>query len=201
MGKVDKQLKIKNVLGFRAFSRNFIHLGRWLLLVVFLVIGLLLLLGGKNIGFSILFLLVVLWLILDNPLEYFATQGGHDSSDANWHGDAGEGPLAGLSPREPVVVSPSDSLDLHTFSPKEVASLLEEFIHQSQKAEIYLVKIIHGKGSGAMRRRVQVLLARDQRVRAFYDAPPESGGWGATLVELRPDEEPEGEVFQPGAKQ
>ena len=172
-----------------------------MLLLVFLVVGLLLLLGKRNIGFSILFLLLVLWLILDNPLEYFATQGGHDSSDANRHWDTGEGPLAGFSQREPVAVGPGDTLDLHTFSPKEVPSLLEEFIYQSQKAEIYLIKIIHGKGSGAMRRRVQVLLARDQRVLAFYDAPPESGGWGATLVELRPDEEPEGEVFQPGAKQ
>ncbi|MEJ2430112.1 MAG: Smr/MutS family protein [Deltaproteobacteria bacterium] len=194
-------MKIRNLLGFRAFGQNFIQLGRWLLLVVFLVVGLLLLLGGKNIGFSILFLLVVLWLILDNPLEYFTTQGDHDSSDANWPGDAGEGPLAGFAPREPVVLGSSDTLDLHTFSPKEVPSLLEEFIHESQRAEIYLVKIIHGKGSGTMRRRVQTLLARNQRVLAFYDAPPESGGWGATLVELRPDKEPEGEVFQPGTKQ
>jgi hypothetical protein len=186
---------------FQVFSRRFIRLGRWLLLLVFLVVGLLLLLGGKNIGFSILFLLVVLWLILDNPLEYFATRGRHDSSDANWHGDTGEGPLAGFSQREAVVIGPSDTLDLHTFSPKEVPSLLAEFIHQSQKTGIYLVKIIHGKGSGTMRRRVQAQLARDQRVLAFYDAPPESGGWGATLVELRPDQEPEGEVFQPGTKQ
>ena len=172
-----------------------------MLLLVFLVVGLLLLLGGKNIGFSILFLLVVLWLIIDNPLKYFASQGAHDSSDANWHGDAGEGSLADFSQGEPVVIAPSDTLDLHTFSPKEVPSLLAEFIHQSQNTGIYLVKIIHGKGSGAMRRRVQALLARDQRVLAFYDAPPESGGWGATLVELRPDKEPEGEMFQPGTKQ
>lgn len=194
-------MKIKKIQDFQALRQNFIQLGRWLLLLVFLVVGLLLLLGKRNIGLGILFLLLVLWLILDNPLEYFATQGGHDSSDANWHWDTGEGPLAGFSQREPVAVGPSDTLDLHTFSPKEVPSLLEEFIYQSQKAEIYLIKIIHGKGSGAMRRRVQVLLARDQRVLAFYDAPPESGGWGATLVELRPDKEPEGEVFQLGTKQ
>jgi hypothetical protein len=187
-------LKIKNVQGFRVLNQKFIQLGRWFLLVVFLVVGLLLLLGEKNIGFGILFLLIVLWLILDNPLEYFATQGVHDSSEANWQGDAGKGPLADFSQREAVVVGPSDTLDLHIFSPKELPSLLEEFIHQSQKGEIYLVKIIHGKGSGAMRRRVQALLARDQRVLAFYDAPPESGGWGATVVELRPGKELEGEM-------
>ena len=194
-------MKIKKVQNFRALRQNFIQLGRWLLLLVFLVVGLLLLLGKRNIGFGLLFLLLVLWLILDNPLEYFATQGGDDSSDAKWHCDTGEGPLAGFSQREPVAVGPSDTLDLHTFSPREVPSLLEEFIYQSQKAEVYLIKIIHGKGSGAMRRRVQVLLARNQRVLAFYDAPPESGGWGATLVELRPDKEPEGEEFQLGTKQ
>ena len=82
-------------------------------------------------------------------------------------------------------MSPGDSLDLHSFAPKEVASLLEEFIDLCQKADIRLVKIIHGKGTGMLRQRVHALLARDMRVLAFYDAPPKSGGWGATIVELR----------------
>jgi len=149
-------------------------------------------LGKKSIGFGILFLLAVLWLILDNPLENFATLGVHDSSNTNSPSDEGE-VLADFSQREVVVVGPSDTLDLHTFSPKEVPSLLEEFIHQSQTAEIYLVKIIHGKGSGALRRRVQALLARDRRVLAFYDAPRKSGGWGATVVELMPRQKGEGD--------
>jgi DNA-nicking Smr family endonuclease len=86
---------------------------------------------------------------------------------------------------EPVVISPGDSLDLHTFSPKEVVSLLGEFIELSQKADIRVVKIIHGKGTGILRRRVRSVLARDPRVVDFCDAPPAAGGWGATLVELR----------------
>ncbi len=86
---------------------------------------------------------------------------------------------------EQVVLSPGDSLDLHSFSPKEVASLLDEFIDLCQKADIRLVKIIHGKGTGMLRQRVHALLARDMRVLAFYEAPPNSGGWGATIVELR----------------
>ena len=162
--------------------------------MVFLVAGLFLLLGEQSTVFGMLCLLVVLWLILDNPLESFATLGVHDSSNANSPSAEGEEVLADFSQEAAVVVGPSDTLDLHTFSLKEVPSLLEEFIHQSQRAEIYLVKIIHGKGSGALRRRVQVLLARDRRVLGFHDAPWESGGWGATVVELRPsgDHEREG---------
>jgi hypothetical protein len=183
----------RNKQGFRVLYRRFIQLGRWLLLLVCLVAGLSLLLNKKNIGFGMLLLLAVLWLILDNPLESIATLGAHDSSNADLQSHEGEEVLAEVSQREAVVVGPSDTLDLHTFSPKEVPSLLEEFIHQSQSADISLVKIIHGKGSGALRRRVQTLLARDRRVLAFHDAPPKSGGWGATVVELMPRQEGEGD--------
>ncbi len=89
---------------------------------------------------------------------------------------------------EQVVLRPGDSLDLHSFSPKEVASLLDDFIDLCQKDDIRLVKIIHGKGTGKMRQRVHGLLSRDLRVLAYYDAPPKSGGWGATIVELRSDQ-------------
>ena len=95
-----------------------------------------------------------------------------------------------------MVIRPGDTLDLHTFSPKEVPSLLHEFIDLSQKADIRLVKIIHGKGAGTLRRRVHGLLARDPRVAAFYDSPPGSGGWGATLVELKPDQSHSGGARQ-----
>ena len=173
-------------------DRRVIELGRWLLLLLCLVAGLFFLLKEENLGFSILFFLVVLWLLLENPLEHFTRLRVFHFSGVNCHSDEEE-ILADFSQGEAVVVGPSDTLDLHTFSPKELPSLLEEFIHQSQNAGIYLVKIIHGKGSGALRRRVQSLLARDQRVVAFYDAPPESGGWGATVVELGPVKEPEGE--------
>ena len=100
-----------------------------------------------------------------------------------------------VSQVEPVDIEPGDSLDLHVFSPKEVPSLLGEFIHLSQKADIRLVNIIHGKGTGALRRQVRNLLALDPRVASFYDAPPKSGGWGATVAELKPyQNEDEGEA-------
>jgi DNA-nicking Smr family endonuclease len=83
-----------------------------------------------------------------------------------------------------VVINPGEALDLHTFSPKEVPSLLDEFIHICQQADIKRIRIIHGKGTGTLRRRVRSLLAKDPRVATYYDAPLESGGWGATMVEF-----------------
>jgi hypothetical protein len=153
------------------------------------------------VGFSILFLLIVLWLLFDNPLESLATLVGssypqNDSSDADSQLAMGDEIASDFSQSDAFVVDPSDTLDLHTFSPKDVPSLLEEFIRQSQKAEIYQVKIVHGKGSGALRHRVQALLARDRRVLRFSEAPPNSGGWGATVVELRPTLDTEGETAE-----
>ena len=78
-----------------------------------------------------------------------------------------------------------DCLDLHTFSPKDVGSLIEEYLFQSQEKGYSEVRLIHGKGTGSLRRQVRSLLARDPRVIRFKDAPAEAGGWGATLVYLK----------------
>jgi dsDNA-specific endonuclease/ATPase MutS2 len=52
-------------------------------------------------------------------------------------------------------------------------------------ADIYSVRIVHGKGRGILKKRVQGLLKKNPLVESFQDAPPEAGGWGATLVELK----------------
>jgi hypothetical protein len=85
---------------------------------------------------------------------------------------------------------PGDTLDLHTFSPREVAPLLRDFVDLCEQAGITRARIVHGKGTGVLRRRVRALLARDPRVAAIYDAPSDAGGWGATIAEFRsaPDE-------------
>jgi dsDNA-specific endonuclease/ATPase MutS2 len=92
---------------------------------------------------------------------------------------------------EPVVVRPDGTLDLHSFSAKDVPSLLDEFIRLSRRDGMKLVKIIHGKGSGSLRHWVHRLLDVDPGVARYYDASPGSGGWGATVVELMPRQEGE----------
>jgi DNA-nicking Smr family endonuclease len=85
---------------------------------------------------------------------------------------------------KPIKLAIEDVLDLHTFRPKDIPDLLKDYFAECLKAGIYSVRIIHGKGKGIQKRRVQKLLERDTMVTAFRDAPPEAGGWGATLVEL-----------------
>ena len=87
---------------------------------------------------------------------------------------------------EPVIVPLEDVLDLHTFRPQEVGALLEEYLMACQKAGMDSVRIIHGKGKGILKDRVRRFLQQNPRVAAFRDAPAEAGGWGATLVTLKP---------------
>jgi DNA-nicking Smr family endonuclease len=86
---------------------------------------------------------------------------------------------------EPVNLPIEDVLDLHTFQPREVPELLEDYFSECIKAGIYSVRIIHGKGKGIQKKRVRALLRRNPMVLSFQDAPPEAGGWGATVVELK----------------
>jgi arsenate reductase (glutaredoxin) len=78
------------------------------------------------------------------------------------------------------------TLDLHTFAPAEVGSLVPEWIGACARAGLRELRIIHGKGTGALRERVHALLARDERVGSYRLAGEDGGGWGATLVSLRP---------------
>jgi dsDNA-specific endonuclease/ATPase MutS2 len=86
---------------------------------------------------------------------------------------------------EPVVVPIEDSIDLHPFSPKEIPSVVEQYIEECLRAGIYEIRIIHGRGTGVQRRIVRSILEKDPRVVSFKDAPPEAGGWGSTMVVLR----------------
>jgi len=88
---------------------------------------------------------------------------------------------------EPVVLPLEDVLDLHPFAPPEIRSVVEEYLTQCRAAGFTVVRLIHGKGRGVQRENVRVLLARLPFVQNFHDAPPEAGGWGATIVTLSPD--------------
>ncbi len=86
----------------------------------------------------------------------------------------------------PVVMPITDELDLHTFRPKDLPDLLDDYFEACVDLGILSVRIIHGKGGGALRRGVEAILRRHPRVAAFRGAPPDAGGWGATLVDLKP---------------
>jgi len=92
--------------------------------------------------------------------------------------------LPGEPPPHPLPVE--DRIDLHAFSPRDVVSVVEEYIGAAVRKRYREVRLIHGKGTGAQRAAVRALLARDPRVESYSDAPPEAGGWGATRVTLRP---------------
>jgi dsDNA-specific endonuclease/ATPase MutS2 len=86
---------------------------------------------------------------------------------------------------EPVRVPIEDALDLHPFAPRDVPSVVDEYLHEARRAGFREVRLIHGRGTGTQRAIVQAILARHPLVRAFVDAPPGRGGWGATVVSIR----------------
>jgi 16S rRNA (guanine527-N7)-methyltransferase len=85
----------------------------------------------------------------------------------------------------PIRIPIEDVLDLHTFLPKEIPSLLNEYLNACRDAGIHSVRVIHGKGKGQLKHRVHGLLEKHPMVASFSDAPSTAGGWGATIVELR----------------
>jgi DNA-nicking Smr family endonuclease len=74
-------------------------------------------------------------------------------------------------------------LDLHTFLPRECADVVEEYLRAAQEAGFSTVRIIHGKGTGTLRRIVHGVLSRHPAVAGFEQA---DANWGATRVELKP---------------
>jgi DNA-nicking Smr family endonuclease len=86
---------------------------------------------------------------------------------------------------EPVSLPIEDSLDLHPFAPKDVRPVVEEYLKEAAARGFSEVRLIHGRGIGLQRASVQGLLAGHPLVERFFDAPPERGGWGATVVVLR----------------
>ena len=87
---------------------------------------------------------------------------------------------------EDVVEFPIDGiLDLHTFNPREVKDLVPDYLAECRSRGIFEVRIIHGKGTGALRRTVHSILNRLSYVLDFTLLGNDGGGWGATKVTLR----------------
>ncbi|HKG20578.1 MAG TPA: Smr/MutS family protein [Blastocatellia bacterium] len=84
----------------------------------------------------------------------------------------------------PVVIEFRDVMDLHSIPPRQVKAVVEEYLEEARRRGIRWVRIIHGKGIGVQRETVRSILSRTPYVVEYRDAPPEAGGWGATLVTL-----------------
>lgn len=76
-------------------------------------------------------------------------------------------------------------LDLHQFRPAEVDDLVREYLRACRQAGVLQLRIIHGKGKGVLRRRVQQILAEEPAVRS-YGLAQDRSSWGATWVDLYP---------------
>ena len=85
---------------------------------------------------------------------------------------------------EPIELEITDVLDLHSFPPREVPSIVREYLDAAYERGLRRLRIVHGRGVGVQRNTVRTLLGRDPRVTAFGDADASGGGWGATWVEM-----------------
>jgi dsDNA-specific endonuclease/ATPase MutS2 len=86
---------------------------------------------------------------------------------------------------EPVEIEITDSLDLHAFQPRDVRAVVEAYLEEARKKGFRIVRIIHGKGVGVQREIVRKVLSENSYVRSFKSGDEFSGGWGATIVDLK----------------
>jgi DNA-nicking Smr family endonuclease len=82
----------------------------------------------------------------------------------------------------PVEIPIEATLDLHAFAPRDVLSVVEEYLHAAQAAGLRQVRVIHGRGTGVQRAAVQRLLRTHPLVVRYWDAP--ESGLGATVIVL-----------------
>jgi DNA-nicking Smr family endonuclease len=86
---------------------------------------------------------------------------------------------------EPIVRVPVEgSLDLHAFSPRDVRSVVEEYLSEAHAAGFREVRLVHGRGRGVQRGLVQAVLDHHPLVEEFWDAA--DSHLGATVARLVP---------------
>ena len=86
---------------------------------------------------------------------------------------------------EPIEIPIEDTLDLHPFRPNEIRDVTREYLEEARRRGFRQVRLIHGRGIGVQRSIVHSVLSRHPLVLSFAEAPPDRGGWGATIVRLR----------------
>ena len=92
-----------------------------------------------------------------------------------------------VNSEDPIRIPVTDVFDLHSIAPRDVEGVVEEYLEEARRLGLQALRLIHGRGIGVQRETVRRVLARTAFVQSFADAPPEAGGWGATIVTLRRD--------------
>jgi len=80
--------------------------------------------------------------------------------------------------------SSEPELDLHRHTVDEALPRLDQYLYEAYVAGIPSIRVVHGKGTGTLRRVIREWLPRHQLVKSFRPAEPEEGGGGVTIVEL-----------------
>jgi DNA-nicking Smr family endonuclease len=93
-----------------------------------------------------------------------------------------------MSNDDPVRVPIEDAIDLHSFAPRDVISVVDEYLRAAHEAGFTEVRLIHGRGKGVQRADIQRLLRGHSLVDRYWDAP--ESHLGATLVRLRREPHP-----------
>jgi DNA-nicking Smr family endonuclease len=83
---------------------------------------------------------------------------------------------------DPVAIPLERELDLHAFRPRDIPAVVDEFVTAARAAGFREVRLVHGRGTGVQRRRVQATLERHPDVAAFWDCP--AAHLGATIARL-----------------
>ena len=83
---------------------------------------------------------------------------------------------------DPLRIPIDGTLDLHTFQAREIASVVEEYVHAAHQAGLREIRLIHGRGKGVQRGIVQSALEKNPLVKSFHDAP--ESHLGATVAVL-----------------
>lgn len=116
------------------------------------------------------------------------SQGITAGPSASVNGDDDENLDPGNPFPDVVIIPFQDFLDLHSIPPSQVRDVVEDYIEEANRRGVRLVRIIHGKGIGVQREIVRSILSRSHLVLEFGDAPPEFGGWGATVATIKATE-------------
>ena len=94
-------------------------------------------------------------------------------------------------PDQPIEIPIEDTIDLHPFRPAEIADVAADYLEAARAKGFRQVRLIHGRGMGVQRRIIRSLLETLPFVESYADADGSGGGWGATVVVLKPsDAEP-----------